>query len=171
MQLNPFTAVLPSASGLTKLTAGTTPWAAADDHVQAGASYYWYELTQNGIHQWRLIAQWPTDVTVTSMVPGLMNTVLYPQQPVIEMLIDDWVGHFPKALEFTDTVGVTHRLWQITDTDVNADITAAMAPVAPRQSWLTTTSTPLVMLVADQEWAKFKTPVTIPDHLINLFKA
>ncbi|AVK60748.1 hypothetical protein C5Z25_02840 [Lactobacillus sp. CBA3605] len=170
MQLNPFTAVLPSATGLTKLKNSTTPWTAADEHIQTGASYYWYELTQNGIHQWRLIAQWPDDVTVTTMVPGPINTVLYPQQPVIEMLIDDWVGHFPKAFELTDAAGITHRLWQITDADVNADITTAMAPVEPRQTWLTTTSTPLVMLVTDQEWAKFKTPVTIPDHFINLLK-
>ncbi len=168
LQLKPFTAVLPNADGLTKLETNDPTWSTEDEHVQTGNSYYWYELTQNGIHQWRLIARWPENQTVSTMVPADINTVLYPKQPVIEMLIDDWVGHFPKALEVTDPAGVTHRLWQITEADVNADITEALTPVAPRKTWLTTTSTPLVMLVADSEWAKFKTPVTVPTHLIQL---
>ncbi|BDZ31360.1 DUF1015 family protein [Lactiplantibacillus sp. WILCCON 0030] len=168
MQLKPFIAVLPNTAGLTKIKTTDQNWSAQDEQTQADSSYYWYELTQNGVHQWRLIARWPENQTVSTMVPADINTVLYPKQPVIEMLIDDWVGHFPKALEVTDDAGVTHRLWQITDTTVNTDITEALAPVQPNKTWLTTTSTPLVMLVADSEWAKFKTPVTVPTHLIKL---
>jgi len=167
LQLKPFTAALPNASGLTKLTTGDQTWSAEDEQTQSGNSYYWYEITKNGIHQWRLIASWPADQTVSTMIPAEINTVLYATQPVIEMLIDDWVGHFPKAFEFTDPANVTHRLWQITDDDVNADITETMANVTPRKTWLTTTSTKLVMLVADRDWAKFKEPVTVPDHLIK----
>lgn len=168
LQLKPFTAVLPNADGLTKLETNDETWSAEDEQCQIGNSYYWYELTQNGVHQWRLIARWPENQTVSTIIPAAINTVLYAQQPVIEMLIDDWVGHFPKALEVTDTNQVTHRLWQITDSDVNADITEALAPIEPRKTWLTTTSTSLVMLVADSEWTKFKEPVSVPAHLIRL---
>ncbi|MGO3900789.1 MAG: DUF1015 family protein, partial [Lactiplantibacillus argentoratensis] len=111
---------------------------------------------------------WPVDQTVTTMVPGAINTVLYPQQPVIEMLIDDWVGHFAPIVEVTDTAQVTHRLWQITEPEVNTDITTAMAPVTPQKTWLTTVSTPLVMLVSTSEWQKFATAPAIPDQLIAL---
>lgn len=171
MEIKPFTAVLPTDAGLTKLTTNNSNWTSADTHVQPGTSYYWYELTQNGIHQWRLIASWPEQVSVTTMLPGGINTVLYPKHPVIEMLIDDWVGHFPKAYEFTDEDNVTHRLWQITEAEVNADITETMTEITPRKTWLTTTSTPLVMLVADSEWTKFKTQPRVPDHLIQKINA
>ncbi|RRK11119.1 hypothetical protein D1831_04015 [Lactiplantibacillus garii] len=167
MEIKPFTAVLPTEAGLHKLTTNDHQWTSADERVQPSAGYYWYELTHNGIHQWRLIASWPEQLSVTTMLPGGINTVLYPKQPVIEMLIDDWVGHFPKTCEFTDAQGVTHRLWQVTEAEVNADITETMAPVAPRKTWLTTTSTPLVMLVADSEWTKFKTQPQVPEHLIQ----
>ncbi|MFC6181006.1 DUF1015 domain-containing protein [Lactiplantibacillus daowaiensis] len=168
MQLKPFTALLPTASGQQKIQTGATDWTAADTAVQATPGYYWHELTKNGIHQWRLIAAWETPASVTTMTPAPINTVLYTRQPVIEMLIDDWVGHFPKALELTDAAGVMHRLWQITDADVTADITETMADVSPRQTWLTTTPTPLVMLVADSDWTKFKQPLAVPEHLIQL---
>ncbi|AVW10776.1 DUF1015 family protein [Lactiplantibacillus paraplantarum] len=169
MQLKPFKAVLPTATGQTKIqTATTTDWDHHDTIIQPDSSYYWYELTLNGVHQWRLIASWPIDQTVTTMVPGAINTVLYPQQPVIEMLIDDWVGHFAPIVEVTDTAHVTHRLWQITEPEVNTDITAAMAPVTPQKTWLTTISTPLVMLVSTTEWQKFATAPAIPDQLIAM---
>ncbi|MBQ0835979.1 hypothetical protein KBP51_05785 [Lactiplantibacillus pentosus] len=171
MQIKPFTALLPTASGQTKIKTAATDWTADDQHVQPGESYYWYELTHNGIHQWRLIASWPVDQTVTTMVPGTTNTVLYQQQPVIEMLIDDWVGHFAPVVEVTDPQNVTHRLWQITESEVNADITAAMAPITPQKTWLTTVSTPLVMLVATTEWQKFPEAPTIPEQLIVMATA
>lgn len=171
MQIKPFTALLPTASGQTKIKTAATDWTADDRHVQPGESYYWYELTHNGIHQWRLIASWPVDQTVTTMVPGTINTVLYQQQPVIEMLIDDWVGHFAPVVEVTDPQNVTHRLWQITESEVNVDITAAMAPVTPQKTWLTTVSTPLVMLVATTEWQKFPEAPTIPEQLIAMATA
>ncbi|MFC6163365.1 DUF1015 family protein [Lactiplantibacillus dongliensis] len=169
MQLKPFTAILPTTSGLKKITSGTTTdWTAADEQLQTTPAYYWYELTSHGIHQWRLLANWTAPATVTTMAPAAINTVLYPQQPVIEMLIDDWVGHFPKACDVTDPAGTTHRLWQITDADVLADITETMAAITPRKTWLTTTPTPLVMLVAEPEWTKFDQPLTMPAHLIRL---
>lgn len=168
METNPFTAILPSASGLQKLTRGIHDWTPADETVQAGASYYWYELTQDGVHQWRLLASWPEQLSVTTMLPGGINTVLYAQNPVIEMLIDDWVGHFAPTREFTDPAGVRHRLWQVTEAAVNADLTDTLANVTPRKTWLTTTSTPLVMLVADREWVKFKQQPQIPEQLIKM---
>jgi len=168
MQLHPFIAALPTASGLAKIANGDSNWTADDEHIQTTPAYYWYELTVAGRHQWRLIANWTTPTTVTTMAPAAINTVIYPQQPVIEMLIDDWVGHFPKACEVTDPTGTTHRLWQITDTDVMADITATMRDVDPKKTWLTTTPTPLVMLVAVPDWTAFKQPLTMPDHLIRL---
>ena len=168
MEIKPFTAVLPSTTGLTKLENNDSNWNAADQRVQPGAGYYWYELTHNGIHQWRLIASQPEQLSITTMLPGGINTVLYSKQPVIEMLIDDWVGHFPKTVEFTDPQQVTHRLWQITEDAVNDDITEAMAATTPRKTWLTTTTTPLVMLVADSEWTKFKTQPQVPEHLIQI---
>lgn len=168
MQLKPFKAVLPTATGQAKIQTATTDWDHHDTMIQPDFSYYWYELTLNGVHQWRLIASWPVDQTVTTMVPGTINTVLYPQQPVIEMLIDDWVGHFAPIVEVTDTAHVTHRLWQITEPEVNTDITAAMAPVTPQKTWLTTISTPLVMLVSTTEWQKFATAPAIPDQLIAM---
>lgn len=168
LKLEPFAAVLPNADGLTKLETNDQTWSTEDERQPTGNSYYWYELTQNGVHQWRLIARWPENQTVSTIVPADINTVLYAKQPVIEMLIDDWVGHFPKALAVTDQNNVTHQLWQITDPDVTADITEALAPITPRKTWLTTTSTALVMLVADSEWAKFPEPVTVPSHLIRL---
>lgn len=171
MDLKPFAASLPTASGLEKLKSNAPDWQTSDAKPATAPSYYWYELTKDGVHQWRLIASWPAGKTVTTVIPSTINTVLYSQQPVIEMLIDDWVGHFPKAFELTDDHGVTHRLWQITDADVNADITETLAPIEPRKTWLTTISTPLVMLVADQEWAKFKAPVEVPDHLIEFLNA
>lgn len=167
MQIKPFTALLPSAAGQQKITTGQTDWQPGDVTTQPGTSYYWYEVTVNGLHQWRLIARWPVDQTVTTMLPGPINTVLYPQQPVIEMLIDDWVGHFPQTVNLTDPFGTNHRLWQITETEVNADITEALRPVEPRKTWLTTTSTPLVMLVANTEWAKLPQAPEIPAHLID----
>jgi len=168
MEIKPFTANLPTTSGQNKLKTNDLNLTADDMAVQTGNSYYWYELTQNGVHQWRLIASWPVDQTVTTMVPGDINTVLYPQQPVMEMLIDDWVGHFSPVLELTDQDQVTHRLWQITEPEVNADITAAMATVAPRKTWLTTTSMPLVMLLTAEEWQKLTPPPTVPDLLIQI---
>lgn len=168
MEIKPFTAVLPTDAGLTKLTTGASGWTLADQRVQPGASYYWYELTLNGVHQWRLIASQPEQLSITTMLPGGINTVLYPKQPVIEMLIDDWVGHFPTTVEFTDQDQVTHRLWQITEEAVNGDVTEALTPIAPHKTWLTTTSTPLIMLVADSEWVKFKTQPRIPEHLISI---
>lgn len=168
MEIKPFTANLPTTSGQNKLKTNDLNLTADDMAVQTGNSYYWYELTQNGVHQWRLIASWPVDQTVTTMVPGDINTVLYPQQPVMEMLIDDWVGHFSPVLELTDQDQVTHRLWQITEPEVNADITAAMAAVTPRKTWLTTTSKPLVMLLTAEEWQKLTPPPTVPDQLIQI---
>jgi len=168
MEIKPFTANLPTTSGQNKLKTNDLNLTADDMAVQTGNSYYWYELTQNGVHQWRLIASWPVDQTVTTMVPGDINTVLYPQQPVMEMLIDDWGGHFSPVLELTDQDQVTHRLWQITEPEVNADITAAMATVAPRKTWLTTTSMPLVMLLTAEEWQKLTPPPTVPDLLIQI---
>lgn len=168
MQLKPFKAVLPTTTGQTKIQTAATNWDSQDTMTTTEASYYWYELTLNGVHQWRLIGSWPVDQTVTTMVPGTINTVLYPQQPVIEMLIDDWVGHFAPVVEVTDTAHVTHRLWQITESEVNTDITTAMAPVTPQKTWLTTVSTPLVMLVSTSEWQKLVTAPVIPEQLIAL---
>ncbi|WP_048000120.1 hypothetical protein [Lactiplantibacillus herbarum] len=171
MEINPFTASLPNAAGQTKLQTDNPNLTADDTATQTGNSYYWYELTKNGIHQWRLIASWPVDQTVTTMIPGMIDTVLYPQQPVMEMLIDDWVGHFDPVLTLTDQDQVTHRLWQITEQEVNEDITATMASVTPRKTWLTTTSKALVMLLTAEEWQKLTPPPTVPDQLIQMVQA
>ncbi|MFB9770163.1 DUF1015 domain-containing protein [Lactiplantibacillus modestisalitolerans] len=168
MQTEPFIAKLPTASGLRKLGQNQPDLNAEDQAVQTTASYYWYELTQAGVHQWRLIARWPADQLVTTIVPGQPNTVLYPQQAVLEMLIDDWVGHFKPVVTLTDAAQVTHRLWQVTEPEANAAITDALTAVTPRKTWLTTTSTPLVMLVSDTDWSKFKNPLEMPAHLIEL---
>ncbi|VDG19207.1 hypothetical protein [Lactiplantibacillus mudanjiangensis] len=168
MQVEPFIATLPTTSGLQKIQTGDLNWTAEDTEKQTTPGYYWHELTLNGQHQWRLVAAWATTpATVTTITPAPLNTVLYTRQPVIEMLIDDWVGHFDRALEVTTPDNITHRLWQVTDLDVQADITDVMTNVTPRQTWLTTAPTPLISLVTDTEWTKFTEPLATPAHLID----
>ena len=55
MQLKPFKAVLPTTTGQTKIQTAATNWDSQDTMTTTEASYYWYELTLNGVHQWRLI--------------------------------------------------------------------------------------------------------------------